>query len=272
MPLMIDGHLDVAMNALLYERDQLLSVAELREREKRGVADDRGIATVSLPELHAAGVALIVGTLIMRCKPWVDPSRPLMRIDLDYPAPSMAYAAAQGQLAYYRLLEAQGHLRIITTREALQAHLAQWQTVLPPIPKPRPLGLVLLMEGADPIVSPEQLTHWYDQGLRMLALAHYGHSRYAAGTPSRDPASPEQDGPLTPLGRDLLKRANKLPIALDLSHLADTSFHQALDCFHGPVCASHTNCRALANTPRQFTDSQLKLIIERDGVIGLPMY
>ncbi|MFA9477545.1 dipeptidase [Phycisphaerales bacterium AB-hyl4] len=273
MPLMIDGHLDLAMNALLYERDQLLDVAALREREKRGVADDRGIASVSLPELRRAGVAVVMGTLISRCKPWVDASRPIARIDLDHPHPSMSYAMAHGQLAYYRQLESQGELRIITDGKTLDAHLSQWETIdVDPKTAPPPIGLVVLMEGADPIVAPEQLVQWHEQGLRVLGLAHYGHSRYAAGTPSRDPSSFEKDGPLTPLGVELLKQADELPMAVDLSHLSDASFYQTMDCYGGVVCASHTNCRTLANTPRQFSDRQIKLIVERGGVIGLAMY
>lgn len=270
---MIDGHLDVAMNALLYERDQLLPVAAQRRREIKGVVDDRGIATVGLPDLRQAGVAVFVGTLIARCKPWVDPGRPIARIDLDYPDATLAHAAAHGQLAYYRLLESRGELRIITSRAALEAHLEQWAAIeTGPTPGEPPIGVILLMEGADPIVDPEDIVTWHGQGLRVLALAHYGHSRYAAGTPSRDPASHEKDGPLTPLGVALLKHANKLPIAVDLSHLSDASFFQTFDTFDGPVCASHTNCRALADTPRQFTDEQIRLIVQRGGVIGLALY
>ena len=58
---------------------------------------------------------------------------------------------------------------------------------------------------------------------------------------------------------------------LDLTHLADESFWQALALFDGPVIASHQNCRALVPGERQFSDEQLGAIIERGGVIGVSM-
>src|SRR5690606_24680322 len=122
------------------------------------------------------GVAVIVGTLIARAKPWVNPARKILRNDLDYPDASMAYAAAQGQLAYYRLLESRGLLRIITDAASLEEHLRAWQSPRRSS-EPLPVGVILLMEGADPIVEPQQVRAWWSQGLRVLGLAHFGHSR-----------------------------------------------------------------------------------------------
>src|SRR6185437_12992709 len=123
-----------------------------------------------------------------------------------------------------------------------------------------PLGFVISMEGADPIVSPEQVPQWYDAGLRIVSLVHYGVSRYAHGTGA--------PGGLTPLGKPMLQALEATGMILDLTHLADDSFYQALDIFHGRVLASHNNCRALVPGDRQFTDDQIRLIVERDGVIG----
>jgi len=272
MPAILDGHLDIAMNALLHERDQTQPLAAVRARETGGVADDRGTAMVTLPELKQGGVAGFVGSLIARVKSDLDPGRVIQRSDLDYPAASMAYAAAQAQLAYYRQLEANGHIRIVTDVAGLDRCFAQ-QTEANPnlgLAQPeRPLACLLMLEGADPILEPEQVHAWHKQGLRCLSLAHFGRGRYAAGTPAKDPASPEKDGPLTELGVALLQELEKLRIALDLTHLSDTSFYQTIDRFDGAVCATHANCRSLAPTPRQLSDEQLKLIIEREGVIGM---
>ena len=123
-----------------------------------------------------------------------------------------------------------------------------------------PIGYILAMEGADPIVEPSQAVEWWNLGLRSVNLAHYGKSRYAVGT--------GDDGPLTPEGVQLLKEFEQLGMILDATHLSDTSFYQALDIFHGPVLASHNNCRALVPDGRQFTDEQIRLLIERDAVIG----
>jgi membrane dipeptidase len=270
MPI-IDGHLDIAMNALLHERDQTLPLGRIHQREAGGVAADRGEAMVTLPQLRQTGVALAVGSVIARCKPWVDPSRTIQRDDLDYPEPAMAYAAAQGQLAYYQQLQRQGELELVTEPAQLDRLIEAAIARSLDQPATGPLGLILMMEGADAIVEPEQVRDWHSQGLRCLSLAHFGHSRYAAGTPSKDPTSHEKDGPLSDRGRALLDAMNELTIALDLTHLGDTSFAQAIDRFEGPVCATHANCRTLANAPRQLSDRQLKAIIARDGVIGVAL-
>jgi membrane dipeptidase len=116
------------------------------------------------------------------------------------------------------------------------------------------------MEGADPIVSPEQVGQWYADGLRIVSLSHYGISATAHGT--------DTEGGLTPLGRPMLKALRAAGIILDLTHLADQAFYEALEAFDGPVLASHNNCRALVPGVRQFTDDQVRRVIERGGVIG----
>ena len=266
--MLIDGHLDLAMNAVGQERDQTLSVEAIREREAK--ADkSRGMATTTLAELRSGQTAMVVATLIARCKPWVDPARPMLRTDLDYAHPSMAHAMAAAHLAYYRWLERQGEIRIIMRREALDAHLDAWPENNA---DDKQVGVIVMMEGADPITNAEELAMWVAAGVRCLSLAHFGHSRFAAGTPSMDPKSSEKDGPLTPLGVELLQAMNDQPMALDLTHTADTSFFQAVEIFDGAVCATHANCRALAPNARQLTDEQLKIIINRDGVIGIAMH
>ena len=119
------------------------------------------------------------------------------------------------------------------------------------------------MEGADPIVAPEQARLWWGDGLRMIGLAHDGPSAYAFGTGSA--------GPLTDKGRALLQEMDQLGVMLDVSHLTDESFHEALNRFQGPVLASHSNCRALVPGDRQLDDTMIRLMIERDGVIGAVM-
>ncbi|MCC7145909.1 MAG: membrane dipeptidase [Phycisphaeraceae bacterium] len=267
--LVVDGHLDLAMNALGGERDLALAVSELRQREGNAWVKLRGTATVSLPEMRRGGVALCVTTVLARSKPWLPADRPLDRLNLDWPCQNMAYAIAQGQLAYYRVLQQQGLVRLIAHRQDLEAHWNRW-TSKPSLAEP--IGLILMMEGADPIVVPEQVHEWFACGLRCLSLAHFGHSAYAAGTPSPDPQSPEKDGPLTAAGRLLLAEMEKLPMALDLTHLGDTSFFEAIDSFRGPVCATHCNTRTLAPSVRQLSDEQIKLILERGGVIGAVLY
>jgi membrane dipeptidase len=223
------------------------------------MADDpaRGRATVNLPEMRRGGVWACLGTILVRAKRDVQPERGHLRIDLDFGSQTIACAVARGQLAYYRLLEGQGQVRLLRGAAELERH---WADVTASPRDDAPVGIVLAMEGADPIVTPDQAEQWFADGLRVVGLAHYGPSAYGVGTGA--------DGPLTRAGVELLKQMRRLGIILDLTHSADTTFFQAMDRFDGPVLASHNNCRALVPFDRQFSDEQIRLIIERGGVIG----
>ncbi len=145
---------------------------------------------------------------------------------------------------------------MIRTAGQLDEHWRNWSAD----PANTPIGYILAMEGADPIVDVDHAAAWWELGLRSVNLAHYGKSRYAVGTGG--------DGPLTPDGVLLLEEFERLGMILDATHLSDTSFFQALDAFGGPVLASHNNCRALVPDGRQFSDEQVRLLIDRGAVIG----
>jgi membrane dipeptidase len=183
---------------------------------------------------------------------------------IDYLSPAQAYAAARGHLAYYRALEQQGHLRVITAREQLDQHIEDWRiwdargdAALEDAPA---LGVVFAMESADPILQPADVGAWWEAGVRMIGPAHYGPGRYAGGTGTDLGFSPE--------GEALLAEMERAGVILDLTHLSDQAFWQALDRYHGTVAASHNNCRALVPHQRQFDDAQIRAIVARDGVIG----
>ena len=266
---LFDAHLDMSMNALIHERDQTLPVSALREREEGLAGVWRGIATVSVDELRQGGCGVVLSTVIARAKPWVKAGREGQHGDIDWPDPSMAYGVAMGQLAYYRSLEARGALRVLEDAQALEQHRAQWDAS----PQTTPVGMIITMEGADPIVEPEQLRDWHAAGLRTLMLGHFGKSHYGYGTPMRCPDNPyDIDGPLTDRGRALMPIMHELGMPLDLTHTADKTFAEAADLFEGRIYSSHTCSRVLSDMPRNHTDEQFKQILDRDGVIGLPLY
>ncbi len=217
----------------------------------------RGRGTVALPEMRAGRIALCFATLLARSTGRAEPH-------IDYPTPAQAYAAAQGQLAVYRAWEQQGHVRFVRDRAGLDRHIAEWESwdraADAEAGSSPPIGLVISMESADPILSPAQLSEWWEAGVRVIGPAHYGQGRYAGGTGT-------QHG-LAPLGNELLVEMERLGIILDLTHLSDEAFWQAMEHYSGPVLASHNNCRALVPHQRQFDDAQLRAIIERDGVVG----
>jgi membrane dipeptidase len=250
--LIIDSHLDLGMNALFYNRDLTKTIAELRRREVGMPEPGRALGTVSFPAMREGQVGICLGTVIARVKEEGGGSG-----RLDYASPEIAYAVAQGQLMYYRALARQGEVQLIRDLPALEKHFDLWQQ---PADSKRPIGLILAMEGADCIISPDQTEAWYQDGLRVASLSHYGRGRYAYGT--------ETEGGVSDIGRELLREMERLGIILDLTHLADQAFWEALDLFSGPVLASHNNCRSLVPAQRQFSDDQIKALIARDGVIG----
>lgn len=268
--LIFDGHLDIAFNALNHERDPRWSVAAIRQRELDPPCDDgRGRCTTSLTEMREAGVAVAVTTVLARAKPWVKPGRAHAFRGGDWPTQEMAYAIAQGQLAYYRLLESQGDLRILETAGDLREHWAAWESSTPGN-KP-PVGLILTMECADPIVRPQQLHQWHDQGLRTLLLTHFGMGHYAAGNPPELPHGQDIDGPISPRGIALLAEMEKLSMPLDLTHASDTTFWDAIERYPGAVYSSHANCRAITQQQRELSDEMIRAILGRDGVLGVVM-
>jgi membrane dipeptidase len=196
-------------------------------------------------------VGLVVATQIAR---YVAPGNPLP----GWHSPEQAWAQTQGQLAWYRSMEEAGELVPITDLASLDKHLARWTAQKPD--GLLPIGYILSLEGADSLVTVGHLERAYAYGLRAVGPGHYGPGRYAQGT--------NATGGLTPGGRDLLREMERLNVILDATHLCDDSFWEALDLFHGPVWASHNNCRALVNHNRQFSDDQLRELIRRDAVIG----
>lgn len=260
MPYIFDAHLDLAWNAVSYNRDLTLPLDELRRREQAmNDVPGRGRCVLTLPELRRAKVPVCVATLLARCGVQQKPQASYLRTDLEYATPSIASAAAQAQLAYYRELELTGHVRMLRTAAELTNHWQQYQAA----PATTPLGIILSMEGADPIVAPRQLAAWYEQGLRALGMSHYGRGRYAYGT--------SVDGPLSELAPELLQEMARLHVALDVTHLSDISMAQAVDLFDGPLLASHHNCRSLVPGDRQLSDEQIRLLVSRDAVIGVAL-
>lgn len=248
--LLFDAHLDLSMNALEWNRDLRWSVADIRKSEA-GMTDrpDRGNNTVSLAAMRKGNIGLCVATQIAR---YVHRDNPLP----GWNSAEQAWAQTQGQLAWYRAMEEAGEMRQIISGAELEAHLKAWEAD----PENTPIGYVLSLEGADSMVTLDYVERSYQQGLRAIGPAHYGPGTYAQGT--------DAEGGIGEKGRELLTEMERLNIILDATHLCDESFREALDHFSGHVWASHSNCRAFVPNKRQFTDEQMKELIERGAVIG----
>ena len=243
-PILIDGHLDLAYNVMAAKHDLTLPLGKLRQRD--------AAALVTLPELRRAGVRVVFGTIF---------TMPAKRQSLGgkesltgegYKTPQEAKALGLAQLELYERWEEAGEVRILRTQGDLETQLALKG-------EDAPIGLVLLMEGADPLVTPDDLGEWVKRGLRIVGPAWQG-TRYAGGT--------KAPGPLTELGRELVQAVHEAGITLDVSHLAEESFWEALALNPTSVIASHSNARALVPTDRHLSDDMLLALAERDAVVG----
>src|SRR5215510_9302652 len=198
--LIFDAHLDLAMNALEWNRDLTQPIEDIRQREG-GMKDkpDRGQGTVCFPEMRRGGVGICVATQIAR---YVKKSNRLP----GWHSPAQAWAQTQGQLAWYRAMVEAGELVQITDAKTLTGHIARW-TQPDTATASLPIGYVLSLEGADSIVTPQYLERAYANGLRAVGPAHYGPGTYAQGT--------DATGGLGPRGRELLDEMARLNIILD---------------------------------------------------------
>jgi membrane dipeptidase len=244
----VDGHEDIASNALHNNRDVRLSVSEIRAAQSgppegafAAFPHAQEQAMIGLPELRLGGVGLIFATIFT-----------------FHGEPEATTTAGLDQLFYYHDLARQDlGVRLIRSVSELDALVNDWRAA--PTPEERPIGLLLLMENADPISKPTELYEWVNGGVRVVGPA-WRASRYAGGTGA--------PGPLTTIGRELLAEMTRLGVILDISHLAEESFWEALDLHSGPVIASHANCRAITPTDRHLSDEMMRALIARDAVIG----
>lgn len=262
-PFIIDAHEDLAWNALTFGRDVTRSAYETRrlEAQQGSVAPKvNGDTLLGWPEYQQGRVAVVFATL------FAAPRRRRMG-DWDtqvYGDIMEAYRRYQDQVRFYHALTKKHRrkFRLITTREDLAETLAHWEN---PRRKRHPVGLVMLMEGAEGVRSTWELDFWWDDGLRIIGLAWAG-TRFCGGT--------GEIGPLTPEGRTMLRAMGRYPYILDISHMDEQAALQALEGYPGPIIASHANAKALTGSPsnRHLSDEVLRRLIERDAVVGVIPY
>jgi membrane dipeptidase len=246
--IVVDSHLDLAWNALNWNRDLTLPVEEIRRSEADIAEYRRGANTVCFPEMRKGNVAICLATILARCTKVNEPL-------LDWRSQEIASAMGHGQRNYYRIMEMKGYLRMLRHPADITSHLEEWRSG-----NRESIGYILSMEGADPILSPDDAADWWEKGLRVVGLTHYGDGVYGDGTSGKDG--------LRPKGFELLKAFEQLGMIVDATHLTDKGFWQVMESFHGKVLASHNNCRALVPGDRQFSDEQIKALIARGAVIG----
>jgi len=276
-PLVVDAHQDLAWNILTFGRDYTRSAHQTRCIEARtDIPALNGDTLLGWPEFQIGRVALIFATLF---------SAPIRKQEgewdiLCYKDADQAYTLYRRQLdAYHRLVDQHpDKFTLIQDRKALQSHISAWEQADPwQSPDPEhpqdpeqdpglPVGLVVLMEGAEGIRHVDELAEWREGGVRILGPAWVGN-RFCGGT--------AEPGRMTQAGYQLLEAMADLGFVLDLSHMDPPAAMQALDAYSGPVIASHANPLALMpreESNRFLPDDLVEAILERDGIIGVVPY
>ncbi|MEM9382998.1 MAG: membrane dipeptidase [Planctomycetota bacterium] len=141
--------------------------------------------------------------------------------------------------------------------------------LLEPPATDEPVGCVLAIEGGHAIEDDlEQLDHYAARGVRVMTLTWNNHLSWARSC--QDGAGAGVPEGLSEFGRSVVRRMGELGMLVDLSHVGERTFYDALEEAAAPPMVSHSGCRALSDHPRNVTDDQLRALAARDGVVGIP--
>jgi membrane dipeptidase len=252
----IDGHEDISMNVLPEGRDYLTSARAVRNAEaEAGFENPNGICMLGLEDWLSARVAVIVTTIQTVPRSEANPG------ELSYPTIEGAHQQALAHLDLYRRWEAIcPHIVIVRSTEQFDSVIDSWSVDDDAPRSSRKIGLVLLMENADPIRDPGDVEFWAEQGVCMIGPAWHAN-RFSGDTQSGEP--------LTEMGRELLREMGRLNLTLDLTHMSEHACLEALVTYDGFVMASHSHSRRIVDRSRLLSDDVIRGIVERDGMIGV---
>jgi membrane dipeptidase len=257
-PLIIDLHLDLAWDALFWNRDLTLTAEQVRSQEDSEIAQvaegfTTGSCTVTFPEMRRGSAGIMMSTIMSRIEPrYRKNRRDGMRTQ------EQAMAVGRGHLAYYQAMVRRGEISPVLTLDDLDRAVRVWQN------KPTastPIYHILSMESADPIIDADDVGFWWDAGLRVVGPAHFGHNTYIHGTFTR--------GGLKPAAKPLYAAMREAGMILDITHMSDQAVWESFEIWDGPIMASHCNCRSLVQGQRHLSDDMISELVRRDGIIGL---
>jgi membrane dipeptidase len=117
--------------------------------------------------------------------------------------------------------------------------------------------------------SPRLLRDFYALGIRYMTLTHTNTNSWADSSGDLEDTKVQRHNGLTPLGKQIVQEMNRIGMIVDISHVADKTFFDALETSSAPLLASHSSCRALTNVPRNMTDEMIKALAAKGGVIQI---
>ena len=256
----IDTHEDLAYESLYGKFDYTRSVSDNRKYYQ---GPEKFQCTIGWPEYQKGRIAIVFGTIFMY--PPSDPYTTQKNRETRYETPEDFHAAVCTQLDFYDRWQ-EDHpdmFRRIFNRADYDAVIKSWSEQPD---QEHPVGLFGLLEGCEGLRSFDDLSYYYERGIRMIGPVWAG-GRWCAGTKSM-----EMKDALTDEGKTLLRKMSDLGFVLDVSHMKNHSAMDSLNYYDGIAAASHVNCNALLpGLPyeRHFNDETIKMLIEHDGVMGV---
>ncbi len=132
------------------------------------------------------------------------------------------------------------------------------------------IAALIGIEGGHAIEdSLRLLRDFYALGVRYMTLTHTNTNNWADSSGDIDKPGVQHHDGLTPFGKDVVREMNRLGMMVDISHVADKTFWDALEVSRAPIIASHSSSRALANVPRNMTDEMIIALAKKDGIIQI---
>jgi membrane dipeptidase len=255
-PLIIDLHLDLAWDALFWNRDLTLDAHEVRRQEEKDLPAmaqgfDTGLCTVTFPEMRRGSVGIMLSTIMSRIQPRENVHRDGMKTQ------EQTMAIGRGHLAYYQAMARRGDIKPVHNLGDLNEAVKSWQNPT----DQTPIYHILSMESADPIAGPDDVEFWWNAGLRVVGPAHFGDNTYIHGTGTV--------GGLKPPAKALYRAMREAGMVLDITHMADQAVKESFELWDGPVMASHCVSRNIVPGQRHLDDWMIQEVIARDGIIGM---
>ena len=127
------------------------------------------------------------------------------------------------------------------------------------------IAILMGIEGGHMIGNDIRMLHIYSLlGVRYMTLAHFKNDEWADSSTDK----PAHNG-LTDFGKDVVREMNRQGILIDISHVSDKTFYDALEVSKTPLIASHSSVRAISNHPRNMSDDMIKALAAKGGVMQI---
>jgi len=171
----------------------------------------------------------------------------------------------QGAEAVRRTLDLRDAMQSVLDAHPDQIELATTASAIERIVKAHKISAFLALEGGHQIDDDlAVLRMYYRMGIRAMTLTHFRNNNWADSSTDK----PEHNG-LTEFGKQVVREMNRLGMLVDVSHVSDKTFYDAIAVSSKPVILSHSSCRAISDIPRNVSDDMLRALAKNGGVIGI---